>query len=55
MKRTALIKKINEGGCVLVPHGARHDGYRHPETGVSQPVPRHREVSDRLASYILHS
>ena len=53
MKRTTLIKKINEGCCVLVRPGARHDGYRHPEMGVSQPVPRHREISDRLAQHIL--
>lgn len=34
MKRTALIKKIKETGCVLVRHGARHDWYRNPETGL---------------------
>ncbi|MCY4014923.1 MAG: type II toxin-antitoxin system HicA family toxin [Gammaproteobacteria bacterium] len=53
MKRTALVKKINEAGCVLVRHGAKHDWYRNPSTGVSQPVPRHREIKDRLARHIL--
>ena len=53
MKRTALIKKIKETGCVLVRHGARHDWYRNPETGVYQPVPRHREIRDHLAKHIL--
>ena len=53
MKRTALIRKIREAGGVLVRHGARHDWYRNPSTGVSQPVPRHREIKDRLAKHIL--
>lgn len=53
MKRTALLKKIKQGGCVLVRHGARHDWYRNPETGVYQPVPRHREIRERLAKHIL--
>ena len=53
MKRTALVKQINEAGCVLVRHGAKHDWYRNPSTGVSQPVPRHREIKDRLAKHIL--
>ena len=55
MKRTALIKKSNEGGCALVRYGTRHDGYRYPETGASQPVPRHRVIRDRLAKHILRS
>ena len=33
--------------------GARHDWYRNPETGVYQPVPRHREIRERLAKHIL--
>ena len=53
MKRTELVKKIKEAGCVLVRHGAKHDWYRNPGTGVSQPVPRHREIKDRLARHIL--
>lgn len=55
VKRTALIKKINESSCKLVRPGARHDGYRHPGTRVYQPVPRHREIRDRLAKHILRS
>lgn len=53
MKRTALLKKIKQAGCVLVRHGARHDWYRNPKTGVYQPVPRHREIRERLAKHIL--
>jgi predicted RNA binding protein YcfA (HicA-like mRNA interferase family) len=40
MKRLDLIKAIEASGCVLVRHGGRHDWYRNPVTGVSQPVPR---------------
>lgn len=37
----------------MVRHGAKHDWYRNLGTGVSQPVPRHREIKDRLAKHIL--
>ncbi len=53
MKRVDLIRAIEKQGCVLVRHGARHDWYRNPTTGVSQPVPRHREVSENLAKHII--
>ena len=53
MKRRELIHRINECGCVLVRHGGRHDWYRNPESGTSQPVPRHAEINDRLARHIL--
>jgi len=49
MKRTDLIRKLEEAGCELVRHGGNHDWYRNPETGVSQPVPRHREINESLA------
>jgi predicted RNA binding protein YcfA (HicA-like mRNA interferase family) len=44
MKRVDLVKMIEASGCVFVRHGGRHDWYRNPVTGVSQPVPRHREI-----------
>jgi len=53
MKRTDLIRKLGEGGCVLVRHGGKHDWYRHPKTGVAQPVPRHDEIKEFLAKHIL--
>ena len=53
MKRVDLIKTIEASGCVLVRHGGRHDWYRNPVTGVSQPVPRHREVKEPLARRII--
>ncbi|TAK31287.1 MAG: type II toxin-antitoxin system HicA family toxin [Chloroflexota bacterium] len=53
MKRTELIRTIEEMGCVLIRHGANHDWYQNPATKVSQPVPRHREIKDSLAHHII--
>jgi mRNA interferase HicA len=51
VKRVALIKTIESLGCVLIRHGAKHDWYRNLATGISQPIPRHREIKDRLARH----
>ena len=53
MKRSDLIRALEQGGCVLVRHGGKHDWYRNPVTGVAQPVPRHREIKERLARHII--
>jgi mRNA interferase HicA len=53
MKRVDLIKTIEDFGCCLVRHGAKHDWYQNPTTGVAQPVPRHREINERLARRII--
>jgi mRNA interferase HicA len=53
MKRVDLIRTIEGFGCELVRHGARHDWYRNPATGMSQPVPRHREIKEPLARRII--
>jgi mRNA interferase HicA len=53
VKRTDLIRTLLNFGCVLVRHGGSHDWYRNPGTGVSQPVPRHREIKDQLARHII--
>jgi hypothetical protein len=53
MKRVDLIKAIEALGGVFVRHGRKHDWYRNPATGVSQPVPRHREVGEGLARHII--
>jgi predicted RNA binding protein YcfA (HicA-like mRNA interferase family) len=53
MKRTDLIRKLEEEGCLLIRHGGNHDWYRNPKTGVAQPVPRHREFNEFLAKHIL--
>ena len=53
MKRVDLVRTVTGFGCVLVRHGGRHDWYRNPTTGVSQPIPRHREIKDHLARHII--
>jgi len=53
MKRIDLIQKLEQDGCVLIRHGGKHDWYRNPKTGVSQPIPRHRDVNETLAKHIL--
>jgi len=55
MKRVDLIRIIEGAGCELIRHGAKHDWYRNPATGVSQAVPRHREVGEHLARRIIRS
>jgi len=53
MKRAELIREIKSMGCALIRHGGKHDWYQNPNTKVSQPVPRHREIADSLAKHIL--
>ena len=53
MKRVDLIRTVVGLGCELVRHGAKHDWYRNPTTGVAQPVPRHREIKEPLARRII--
>jgi len=53
MKRLDLIRMIESLGCELIRHGAKHDWYQNPNTGVAQPVPRHREIKEHLARKII--
>lgn len=53
MKRKDLIKNITANGCVCVRHGGAHDLYMNSLTGKRQPIPRHREVNERLAKHII--
>ena len=53
MKQVDLIRTIEGFGCVLVRHGGKHDWYRNLVTGISQPVPRHREIKEGLSRHII--
>jgi mRNA interferase HicA len=53
VKRVDLIKALEALGCGLIRHGAKHDWYCNPATGVSQAVPRHREINEHLAKRII--
>jgi mRNA interferase HicA len=55
MKRRDLIAALERVGCILLRNGARHDIYHNPKTGMSEPVPRHREINELLARKILKS
>ena len=53
MKRVDLVKRLEKGGCKLLRHGAKHDIYFNPDKGLSQLVPRHRDINERLAKKII--
>ncbi len=53
MKRRDLVSRVEKMGCVLIRHSGKHDIYQDPTTGVIQPIPRHREVSEQLARAII--
>ncbi len=53
MKRRELIEQLESAGCAILRHGGRHDIYHNPQTGVSQPIPRHQEINEILAKKIL--
>ena len=53
MKRRDLIRKLEKAGCELLRHGAKHDIYHNKVTGLSEPVPRHREINELLARKII--
>jgi len=55
LKRRDLIKKLHKAGCILVRNGGKHDIYHNPNTGISQPVPRHDEINEILAKKIIQS
>ena len=53
MKRGALLKRLKAQGCVFVKHGKKHDVYKNPRTGAEDRVPRHSDISETLANYII--
>ena len=55
MKRRDLILQLEQSGCYLIRRGGKHDIYHNPNTGRTEPVPRHREINERLAKKIVKS
>lgn len=53
MKRRDLIKRLEDMGCVLTRHGGKHDWYTNEISKQSQPIPRHKEISENLAKSII--
>ena len=52
MKRSALLKHLRKHGCILKREGRADSLWCNPRTGSVEAVPRHTEVSDRLARKI---
>ena len=53
MKRKELLKQLSEKGAVFVRHGSNHDLYLQPKNGNIEPVPRHSEIKNFMATKIL--
>ncbi|HET9768838.1 MAG TPA: type II toxin-antitoxin system HicA family toxin [Thermoanaerobaculia bacterium] len=52
MKRRALIRHLEQHGCVLLREGSRHSLYCQPTTDRTSAVPRHTEIGEGLARKI---
>ena len=55
MNRRDLISLLEKSGCTMMRHGANHDIYHSPHNGNTEPLPRHREINERLAKKIIKS
>jgi len=52
VKRRDLLAHLTSNGCILVREGAKHSWWGNPANNRRTSVPRHNEVSDRLARKI---
>jgi len=52
MKRSELIRRLTEAGCILHRHGANHDIYINQSSNAKAPVPRHSEIKNSLCTLI---
>ncbi len=52
MKRNTLLRHLRKHGCILKREGSSHSLWLNPNTGEVEAVPRHTEISDRLAHKI---
>lgn len=51
LKRADLVRRLEQNGWYLLRNGSNHDIYTN---GVkNETIPRHREISERLAQTIL--
>jgi mRNA interferase HicA len=49
MKRNELLRHLRRYGCFLKREGSAHSLWINPTNGKIEAVPRHTEISDRLA------
>jgi mRNA interferase HicA len=52
MKREFLLRHLREHGCYLKREGRAHSLWCNPKTGAVEAVPRHTEISNKLAKKI---
>ncbi|HSF15791.1 MAG TPA: type II toxin-antitoxin system HicA family toxin [Vicinamibacteria bacterium] len=52
MKTGDLLRHLRKHGAYLKREGSSHSVWCNPETGAVEAVPRHNEISDRLARKI---
>jgi predicted RNA binding protein YcfA (HicA-like mRNA interferase family) len=52
MKRTDLLRHLQQHGCVLLREGSKHSVFVNATTRKASTVPRHREINDFLARKI---
>lgn len=52
MKRGDLLRHLRRHGCHLKREGGSHSLWANPQTGATEAVPRHVEISDKLARKI---
>ena len=55
MKRNSLLKYLRRNGCYLKREGRSHSLWCNPETGHIEAIPRHTEISDKLAKKIIRA
>ena len=52
MKREALLRHLRRCGCCRKREGRSHSLWFNPQTGAVEAIPRHSEISDKLAKKI---
>ena len=52
MKRRLLLKHLNKHGCEFFREGKRHTVYINPKLKKISTIPRHTEISNKLARKI---
>jgi len=52
MKRSSLLRHLRKHGCLLKREGKEHSLWTNPVTGAVEAVPRHTEISNKLAKKI---
>jgi len=52
LKRGDLLRHLRQYGCYLKREGRAHSLWCNPSTGAVEAVPRHTEISNRLAQKI---